>query len=304
MSDAVHRPPADKNKIHFKNEFELCYLRHRYIRRVNRNPSNVEMAPYKQIVQHLARNTFYTYRNIFGLVGLDIDDIINIGNVHLVSFLGLYSIEAMPEKFEKFTQIFRDRNNLMYPDSEDILDKNKANFTLFLKQRMEDVVRVCRQKAKNIKGFPAEEFYVFCGNQKPPKVLRDLVDNYEKLGFRKIDVAVFKSIRKKAKMQQYTIFKLGDTWYIAVPVEQKALSLVDFTGADLDPYDNIHNMNPERVYFAQEEDKYWESKKEEFLSLDENKKIRMIKKFIRTHRGKKEFKEEVRLAKRLLKEIM
>lgn len=298
----VSRPKADKRKIHCKNEFELCYLRHQYFRRVKYNPTEKEMKPFMQIASHLAKNTFFTYRNLFHLVGFESEDVINIANVHLVSFLGLFSLESMPEKYKEFVKAFnevQDRD----PEERDFLNKNQAIFTLFLKQRMEDVVRVCRQKARNIKGLPTEECYYYYGPKKPPKLLRDLIKNYEKLGFRKLDTAIYKSIKKKVSSFTGSTFAFGDNYYIAVPLDKKSLSINDFDGADMSPYDNIHNMNPEEIYFASEDKDTWEQKQQEFDNKSMNTKVNIVRNFIKTNRNKVEFREEIRVAKRLLREL-
>lgn len=302
MDEMIQRPQAEKRKISSRNEFELCYLRHQYFRKVTHNPNKEQMKPYLNISAHLAKNTFFTYRNLFHMVGFELDDIINIGQIHLVSFLGLFALEAMPEKMADFVEIFC-RTNKRSPDAWDLLQKNRANFTMFLKQRMEDVVRVCRQKARNIKGLPTEEFYVFAGANPPPTFLRDLVENYEKLGYRKLDIAVFKSIKKKVKTDGGPVFRVNSLYYVAVPVDQKALSLVDFSGAGMDPYDSLHNMTPEQVYFSNEENKQWDRLKSQFDSKPVIRRVSIIKKFIENNRYNPVYKEELRAARKMLKEL-
>jgi hypothetical protein len=297
----VQRPKANKKKIHSKNEFELCYLRHQYIRKVDYNPTEQDMAPYVPIVKNLAKNTFFTYRNLFHMVGMESEDLINVGKMHLVSFLGLFSLEKMPGKMEDFfhAHIYKHKKT---PKEDDYLDKNKANFTMFLKQRMEDVVRVCRQKARNIRGMPTEEFYVYCGEQRPPKISRDLVENYEKYGFRKIDIGTYKSIKKRAKPEGLTFF-FNNLWYIAVPVEHKSLSIADFSGADMDPYDNIHNMTPEQVLFHKQEAETFEAQKEEFEQYSDITKLTKVRDFVETHKDNPEFADEIKVARKLLKDM-
>lgn len=303
MSELVTRPQADKKKIHSKNEFELCYLRHQYLRRVTFNPSDEEMKPYKPIIKNLANNTFFTYRSLFHLVGLESEDIFNIGMTHLVSYLGLFSVELMkPEKLKAFQDAFylkRSRD----PAESDILDKNKANFTLFLKQRFEDVVRVCRQKARNIKGFPAEEFYAFVGSKMPPRNTNLLVEHGEELGFKKIDMATYKSAKKKARGTDGPIFKLEDRIYVAVPIEPRLLNLIDFSGAGFDPYDNVHNMTPEQVLVGNEEVMEFTENKTVFDGFPKDKKIKKIKQFLKENRKNPRLQEEMFVAKKMLREI-
>ena len=135
MRKKVVRPVAGKGKISCKNEFEYCYLRHQYLRRVTYNPTAKEMEPFKKVIVKLSKKTFFGYKHLFFIVGLESEDIINIGMVHLVNFLGLFSLQNTPDKYKDFVTYFKKIQD-EEPSKDDVLDKNKANFTLFLKQRM------------------------------------------------------------------------------------------------------------------------------------------------------------------------
>lgn len=300
--EKVERPEAGKKKISCRDEFELCYLRHQYLRKADYNPSEADMYPYRAIVSQQAKNTYFTYQNLFGPVGLECDDLINIARVHLVSYLSLFAVAKNAEKHDKFVYDYVVKHG-RDPDESDILNKNKANFTSFLKQRMEDLVRVCRQKVRNIKGFPGDEHYVYVGPKKPPKILSLLKEDHEKYGFRKLDIAVFKTIRKRAGAQQSTTFQFNSMWYVSLKYEHKVLDLIDFSGAGLDPYDSLHNMTPERIYFDKQEDDFWDEKRVEFEGYEPNKRAKLLKSFVSKHKNKVKFTEEVRLAKKLLKEL-
>jgi hypothetical protein len=303
MRKRVSRPKADEGKINSRNEFELCYLRHQYFRRVKYNPTEKEMKPFTHISGYLSKNTYNIYKNLFISVGLEFDDVKNIALVHLVSFLGLFAMQKMPEKLKDFSEKFysiQGRN----PNKMDILDKDQANFTLFMKQRMGDLVRVCRQKARNIKGTPVEEFYYYCGPTKPPKVLRELLKNYEKLGFKKLDSAIYKSIKKRVGSIFGMSFVFDGNYYVAVPLDNKPLSLEDFDGADINPRDSIHNMTPEEIYFTLEDEDEWENKKQIFFHKSTTKKVNTLKNFINVNKNKPEYCEEIRAARKLLRELV
>lgn len=299
MNKTVERPQASAKKIKTSEDFELCYIRHQYFRRVKYNPTEAEMEPYMKIVAHLTKNTFYTYINLFKAVGMYHDDVLNIGRVHLVSFLGLYALERMEEKKKLFVEKF-EKNEYRTPTENDFDQKNKANFTMFFKQRMEDLVRVCRQKVRNIKGLPSEECIVFCGPARPPKYPKRLLREFNELGFKKIEYAVFKSIRKKIQVDHDAmIFQFGGQWYVAIPVEHRSLDAEDIVGSGYNPYENAHNMRPDDLYEEKELDRY---------SCLFNKKSILRKRvtlrnFIAKNRGKAHYKEEVATAKRLLRNL-
>jgi len=299
----IQRPLADKKKIHSKDQFELCYLRHQYIRKVKYNPTQEEMRPYIKISNKFARNTYFTYKNLFEVIGFTVADLESIAQVHLVSFLGLFAIEQSPEKYEDFIDLYKHNNDDQDPSENNILDKNKANFTLFLKQRMEDVVRVCRQKARNIKGQTTDSFFVFVGSKRPPRILRNLLEHHEKLGFKKLDIAIYKSIKKRVKPENEEFFFFDNKYYVCVPTEQKSLDLVDFSGANMDPYDNIHNMDPERIYFDSQEQEYWQNKKNQFNSWTAQERAKLMKIFINRYKDNSSYSDEVKAAKKLLKTL-
>jgi hypothetical protein len=168
---------------------------------------------------------------------------------------------------------------------------------------MDDVVRVCRQKARNIKGLPTEEYFFYCGQKKPPKILRDLVDGHDKFGYRNLDQEVYKSIRKKVRVDDGPVFRLNNLYYVAVPVEQKSLQLNDFVGAGMSPYDSLHNMTPEEIFFAIEDDATFEYKKQAFDRRSKTYRARVIRKFIEQNRRNATYQDEVRAARKMLKSL-
>lgn len=292
----------EATRISSREEFELCYLRHQYLKRVKKQPTREEMEPYCKIVENFTRNTFYVYKNLFLMVGLDLDDVLNNGQVQLISFLGLFALEKNPKKLAEFKRNYRSRNSIIC-SKENILDKNKANFTCFLKQRLDDMVRVCKQKAKNIKGIVAEEFVVFKGNKKPPKDIEDLLDNHSKYGYSPLTTTAFKTIKKRMNKKQEGPVYLDDrTWYVCVPIRKKTLSLVDFSCNNYDPYDNLHNMTPEQV-LEKREGLDWDGKWLSFNVVSNDERVDILKTFIVKNQGNPVFKEELKTARKFLERL-
>jgi hypothetical protein len=284
------------------NIFELCYVRHQYLRKVERHPTREEMEPYYKIVENFSRNTFYVYKNLFLMIGLDLEDVTSNGQLQLISFLGLFALERNPKKLADFKRNFRNRNSIIC-SKEDILNKNKANFTCFLKQRLDDMVRVCKQKAKNIKGIVAEEFLVYKGTKKPPKDIEDLLENHEKYGYSPLTTTVFKTIKKRMnKKQEGPVYLDGKTWYVCVPIRKKMLSLTDFACNNYNPYDNLHNMNPEEV-LEKAECSDWDGKWLRFNMISNDERVEILKNFVSQNQNNPRFKDELKTAKRFLEQM-
>ncbi len=304
MKDLVQRPQGQQRKIHSKNEFELCYIRHKYLRKVNYNPSKEDMVPYLKIVEYAARNTFHTYRYLFSTIGMEVEDIVNINRIHLVNFIGLFEMNEQKnrEKYEEFCVSFSNKNNKS-PNDEEVLSKNRANLTMFLKQRMEDLVRICKQKAKNIKGIRVDEYIPFYGPNPPPEDIYKLLEDNESYGFKRIDNVAFKAVKKKVKSDLKKPFQFAGSWYVAVPLEQRSLTALDFAGAGLDPRESAHNLNPEQLFSRQEEQIKFDKKKKLFKTYSKEKKTKIILGFIQKNENNPIFKEEINIARRVLRNM-
>lgn len=304
MKDFVNRPPADAKKIHSRNEFELCYIRHQYFRRVNYNPKLEDMKPYSRIIEYLSRNTFYTYRYLFATVGMELDDVTNIGRIHMVNFIGLFEIgpEKNVDKYKEFCNIFKAKNNAS-PGIDDLVGKNKANLTMFMKQRMEDLVRICKQKAKNIKGLQVDEYIPFYGTQPPPEDIYKLLKNNESYGYKRLDNVAFKAIKKRSKANIKEPFQFAGIWYVAVPLEQRSLTALDLSGAGLDPYESEHNKNPEQLLFRKEEEIRFDKNRKMFKNYSKEEKASVLMGWIEKNENNPVFKEEINIAKKYLRNM-
>lgn len=301
MNKTVERPKATGTKINCYQEFELCYLRHQYLRKSGANPTAAQMKPFNYLISLCAKKTYYTYIGLFQSIGMDWEDIVSIGKTHLVSYLGLFSVQ-IPEKMDKFIDRIYDATGEA-PTVADILDKDKADFTSFLKQRMEDLVRICRQKVRNIRGKLADEFLVFYGPKTPPDDHSKLIKGYGKLGFRKLDVYKFKTLKRKAVNQQKgPVYEINGLFYVTIRIDHRPLTVHDLAGAGLDPYESIHNMNPEEIMLQIATEANFQKNKELWYATPRNKRIKQIRDFILVKANDPRYTEEVNTARRMIKE--
>lgn len=286
-------------KIHSRDAFESCYLRHQYLKKANINPTKEEVAPYNQIIKGQSGKTYSKYKELFYAVGFEFVDIIRISSAHLISYLGLFNIEKDPKKFAKFEESFCLKNSIS-PAQNDILDKNKADFTSFLKQRMEELVRICRQKVRNIRGVPMQEFHIFSSPFPPAHTNEDVIKNFRDLGYRKVDAAIFRAIKKKANPSNALCFNFNNLWYASIPTNYRPLQLLDFSNSDLDPRDNLHNMNPEDLLSFAETTKKNRIEKNKFKRITSDSKKDMLRSFIGSNKDNSVFEEELQTAQKIL----
>lgn len=126
--DRGHR--ADRVSYLNEDGFELVLLRHTNFRR-SPNKTEKELEPYMQTVKSAAKRAFFRFNSIFTSIGLDADDLINIGRVHLISFLHNYAV------------------------SEDRTDQIKL-LTAYLNQRFGEAAKLSYKKALNATCLPSQ----------------------------------------------------------------------------------------------------------------------------------------------------
>jgi hypothetical protein len=289
-------------KIHYKNEFELCYLRHRYVKKANTQLTEQELSPYKAIIQYLSVNTYYMYKALFDIVGLLLDDIISVGEVHLYNFLGLFSLEKNPKKMKEFRSIFK-KMFKKKATLDDILIKNKNSFQSFLRQRMEDLVRICKQKARNIKGASIENYVVFASMLPPQHDPLEIIAHYKSLGYKKINNYVYERIKRKAKNPN-KVFEFEGKWYIIIPINNAGINEEAMVNSVLNPKENEHNLDPETLLFNKEQNKIFEEKKQKFEERSDEDKMMVFKEFVDKHSGDPLFRKEIRTAKKQIRFLM
>jgi hypothetical protein len=204
---------------------------------------------------------------------------------------------------DEFILKFQRKNNGNLPTDSEILSKNKADYTLFMKQRMTDVVRICQQKAKNIKGLRVDEYVPFYGKNPPPTDLLKLMEDNEAYGYKRLDNVAFKAARKRAKAKGTDAFQIGDTWYIAVPIGHRSLTIADIAGAGIDPYEALHHKDPEKLLSMREQEIKFDKCKKMFKAYTKEEKVKTIRLFVEKNDKNPIFQEEVTTAKRLLRKL-
>ena len=261
------------------------------------------MAPYRKIIKFLSQRTFHTYPGLFHVVGFTFEDVNAVGTINLVNFLGLFEISPTKntDKYGDFCALLKRMKRPV--TDEQILNKNKANLTLFMKQRMEDLVRICRQKAKNIKGARVDEYLPFYGAPPPPDDLYKLLEDNELYGYFKCDMNLYRALRKRKKKKIGEIFQFADNYYVTVPLDQRNITILDLAGAGLDPRESSHNMNPEEILFKRESEIRFDIRLKKYKNSSKEDKAKTIMSFVEQNEDNPTYKDEILTARKLLRNM-
>ena len=290
-------------KYGYKDDFEMLCLRHEYITRIDLIDEKWidEFAP---IVHSTSRIMFEKLRPNFEKVGFDLEDIISITNVYMVSYMSIYSIfrKKNKEKKDVFIQKYIDKYGKT-PNKEIIYRKDKNNLISFLRQRLHHCSTICSRKARNIvadkdvNGFFAETENTI---KTSPDVI---IKEYKKYNYRKITRKEFLEAKKIAKdNNSKQLYDKNGFIIIEVEIFSKPISQKDYR-IIFDGNRGAYHNSPESTLINRLEDVELESFKNRFNNLDKKQRRNVLKNFINNNKDLKNVSKEVSLARKMLKNI-
>lgn len=305
MTDIARSTVGAGKRISHRNEFELCYLRHKYFKRAKKELTKEDLKLYQSAIEKLSLNNFYLYKSIFLCVGMVLEDILAIAKAHLVTFIGLFSLQADKKKRMAFYASFKNANGRK-PNEKDIEQANIRLFFKFLKQRMEDLVRICKQKSAYITGKQYDSFEVFSSNFEPTKDqvvflkhIGSCSTEYIPMGFRKVSNYSFKKIDKSENSVKNNVYFLDGLWYVKVTRSNSRITKEDLECSIFGNSESIHLKDPETIMIDIEKEKTIDR----FKTLDSSSKIEVFKKFIKTNKNNPKMSVEVREAEKQIKRL-
>lgn len=286
-----------KKRLSFKDDFEMLYLRHEYMAKVERlgkklDPSWVKR--YAGIVHTTAKIMFNKLKPNFQKVGFDENDFISVTNMFMLYYMCLYSVQTNPEAMDK---LISKRGPL---SENEILRIDRNQMINFLRQRLYHSSTLFSRKARNITvGEDKRGYYAF--TESSQDISHDLLlTKYKKYGYRKVTMKEYKESQKQAKIVGSADLKDKNGFKI-VKVEQLNQGLSEYDFQLLSEDDKGSFYNPPDVILQNTEDEIaLEAFKIRFENLDESGKKELLNAFITTHGDDKKMQVEVKLAKRLL----
>lgn len=287
-------------RINHREEFELAYLRWRYFLRAE-NPDVSLIEKYRKAAYKAANESYRENQNIYKASGMEPEDVRNIALVHLVSYLGIFSLQHNKTPKTKFIASFQELAGREPTDAETARE-DLTNMLCFIAQRMNDLIRICKQKNRSITGeLSATALFRLVGKETECSDLK-LYFSPNAFGYKKVGPAEYREVKKALnKAIPYGRFELDGKVYRFVREILGPVWLSDHEGAD-----DLNIFNPQDNTMTQE---YSESLRIRYAKeriLDRYKKTskrgkkRILNKVIKMLSSRKGFEKEVQLAKELL----
>ncbi len=288
-------------KYNFKDDFEMLYLRHEYLTRCDKLEGKF-VDEYAPIVHTTARIMYDKLYPNFNKVGFQKDDIISITNVYMLGYMGLYSLRFNKKYRDRFVKKYKHRFGRK-PTEKEIYAKDKNNMINFLRQRIQHCSTLCARKARDIiVGEDRRAIFAEISNSQPA-VPEQLLENYKKLGYRKVTKKEYKESKKKTReLREQMVTDKDGFKIINVEILSRGISHKDYSLL-FKKNQSRCLMSPEDIFISLENEKELEGFKIKFAGMDTVKKKRTLKRFIEKNKGDKSYKNELTLARKMLKKF-
>jgi hypothetical protein len=288
---------GEKMRIQEKEQhldFENVLFRWKYFNKTD-NPANEEIENYRSVIKEATRSVFASFGTSLKAAGIEIEDLRSIASIHIVSYIGLFSLSNNEKKKQEFCDFFEKKNGRP-PLMSDIDQKDKSNAYFFLKQRLLENASQYKNRSMKIYGANKQTRY-FIGNEKNTISAERFIKKAEKLGFIEISESEAKTLVDKLPKEGVVKTKYGQmlrtvNYYTVSPKNDK-------TYFDIFLSSNQNN-SPEKLLMRKE----LESQIEEFENLSNTMKIKTLKKFLNKHKNCDILRKEVSIAKKMLKQIV
>jgi len=245
-------PELDNIKISSKEHFELVYLRHKYFRK-STNPTKERLAEFEEMICNISDKIYIRNFQIFKTLGMEMDDLRNVGRIHTVSFISMSGIKENPDLFEELRIQHKAKyGNDSEPGDRDVFLKEHYNLSRFLNQRLQEVARFSKNKNENIRGSRNyRRFYIGDPTQNPEDI--DLVRGHKDFGYEKITESQYKQIAKENKCKGQIKFSNKDGQTVrAVYIQGSFLTSQDIDESNIDPRRTSFYRSPEESLMLKE----------------------------------------------------
>lgn len=256
------------------DHFEDLVLRHCEVKRMV--PVDIKrFEKVRQFAKKDASMIFFKHTPAFRFAGLDLEDVESIADVFCLTYLGTNSIQIESERSKKVLA------KLNTDDPEEIESKDIALMRLQIRQRLLNTVNVCLRKGKNFYGTEFKQKH-FRGTGWAPFFSDEFLNNPGKYGYELISEPVFSQEKRKSKGRGGS-FESNGIQYVRV-------------GKSPDLTEKADKYNIGQVCLDESE-----IDRSIFSQKTEQERVEVIKKFAFKNRDNFELRNEVRVAKTIVR---
>ena len=291
-----------KKRLGYQDDFEMLIVRHEYISKV-KDPDPAWVKQWEPIVNTTAMLMYNKLKPNFAKVGYELEDVVSITNCYMIGYMGLYSLERNEKNRTKIVDSYKARLK-REPTEQELTRKERTNLISFLRQRLQHASVLCGRKARSITvGNDKRAIYAFTKDSVPAS--DELI--YEKgvkLGYRKVTKDELKQIKLDARIKRTKELKDKDGFpIIQVELLNDGITEYDYRGLFISDQKDFYHKNPEEAIILEEGNKDMSLIMQEFGELSKAEKKKTLKKFITVYKSNKKYKEEIKTARQMLKNM-
>lgn len=289
------------SKKNFSDHFEDLYLRHDYLRKAGKLDGD-HYHEFKHIINITTKHVYAKYQPIFFKVGFEFEDVENITAMYALSYMQLYSLRGNKNYYKRFLKRYQQEHGDDATPSEEEVFKNECNLMInFLRQKLSHCATVCERKKRNI----------VCGRQKrgvyayteksTPASYEEIFEDHKKHGYRKVTQDELKIAAEAADENKvtYPVDKDGYKIFI-IELPTYGIERYDYT-ALVEGHISGSLRNPEEIALNIESMIDLETYRKKMADMTPAARKKVLKKFIERAKGTPSLKDQVKLARKMLK---
>lgn len=287
-------------KKSYKDDFEDLYLRHDYLKKAG-TLDGTYCEKYQHIIDITSRIMFKKFNRDFSRVGFLEDDLKTISSMYMMAYMELYSIEKNQSQKDRFLKSFKKKYKTE-PEETDYAKAESNHIVNFLRQKLQHCAKVCNRKSRNII-CGRDRVRYFAYTERSIEVdKQEIFNSCNKYGYRRITVDEYKESLNRAKeLSEAQLVDENGFKVIKIENIAKGINYNDYRDI-VESEKSETFMDPESRLMLIEEKRETNDYIEMYESLDKKERNKLLKKFIDSNKEDKNYKNQVKLARKLLKD--
>ena len=280
-------------KNSYLEDFEGLIIRNDYLKRASFDKNS--FIEFKNLSKITAEYMFFKYSTFYSRISYYQDDVEQLCNCYLISYISLYSFRFNTDLKDKFIAKYTKQND-EDPTKEILAKEDRNRAIMFMRQQCNNSITVVNRKSRNIIA-DKDNFYYFAMTQNslPISKVENLIKDSKKYNYRKITLKEYKMLQKQQGKKDNIVDLDG---FKVILVRKLADSMFIYEDYD---YIEDNKYSPETILGRIEEEMSFNQHINDFEFM-ENKALK-LNSFIEKHKKDVKYKDEVMAAKKILKKL-